>query len=53
MKILVMSSRFLTLSFSSVTVGILGAEQKDHTNSGSEITFSSSWFIFFHIRTRM
>lgn len=39
-KILVMSSHFLTLSFSTVTVGILGAEQKDHTNSESEVTFS-------------
>lgn len=39
-KISVMSSHFLTLSFSTVTVGILGAEQKDHTNSESEVTFS-------------
>lgn len=40
MKIFVMSSHFLASSFSSVTMGILGTEQKDHSNSGSKLTFS-------------
>lgn len=40
MKISVMSSHFLASSFSSVTIGVPGTEQEDHTNSGSKVTFS-------------
>lgn len=44
MKILVMNSHllhFLTSPFSSVTAGILGTEQKDHTNYESKVFFFS------------